>query len=285
MTGRRLSRNRACFAVLLLTLAPPTEIHAEDEPPVTLVGMRGHLEGVVLPGSELEVRPLEDSQAPFVLRIANVYQHGTAYRYDFVYYALEPRSYDLRNYLRRKDGSTMQNLPPLEVKVKGLLGSGLIHPHAPEAKQTSWFAGYRVLVLAGAGLWCVGLFLILFWGRRKKKRTQQDATPPTTAADRLRPLVIRAMTGLLSAKQHAELERTLLAFWRQRLGLENDKPHEALAKLRQHPEAGVLLNQLELWLHRPGTAKQVDVGKLLWVYQQAPIEKQAAAAGAHGARA
>ena len=69
MTGRPLSRNPACVAVLLLTLAPPARIHAEDEPPVTLVGMRGHLDGVVLPGSELEVRPLEDSQAPFVLRI------------------------------------------------------------------------------------------------------------------------------------------------------------------------------------------------------------------------
>src|SRR5262249_23454968 len=124
MTGRPLFRNHACFALLLLTLVSPARVHAEDEHPVTLVGMRGHLDGVVLPGSELEVRPLEDSQAPFVLRIANVYRHGTAHRYDFVYYALEPRTYDLTRYLRRKDGSPMQNLPPLEVEVKGLLGPG-----------------------------------------------------------------------------------------------------------------------------------------------------------------
>jgi hypothetical protein len=285
MTGRPLFRNHACFAVLLLTLVSPARVHAEDEHPVTLVGMRGQLDGVVLPGPELEVRPLEDSQAPFVLRIANVYRHGTAHRYDFVYYALEPRTYDLTHYLRRKDGSAMQKLPPLEVEVKGSLGPGLIHPHALEPKRTSWFAGYRLLLLVGAGVWSIGLVLILFWGRRKKKRAQEDAAKPATVADRLRPLVIRAMTGMLSAKQVAELERTLLAFWRQKLGLEKEKPHEALAKIRQHPEAGVLLNQLELWLHRPGTAEQVDLGKLLWPYQQAAVEEKAGAPDTHGVMA
>jgi hypothetical protein len=106
-----------------------------------------------------------------------------------------------------------------------------------------------------------------------------------TAADRLRPLVARAMTGTLSPGQQAELERTLLAFWRQRLGLENEKAPEALAKLRRHPEAGVLLNQLELWLHRPGTAQQLDLGKPLWPYQLAPAKDPGDAPGTEGGTA
>src|SRR5262245_49219942 len=81
--------------------------HAGQLPAQTplTVGMSGRMDQVVLPGSELEVKPLEDRRTPVVLRIANVYPHGTAKRYDFVYYGLEPGSYDLRNFLRRKDGS------------------------------------------------------------------------------------------------------------------------------------------------------------------------------------
>jgi hypothetical protein len=242
------------------------------ERPVTLVGMSGHIDGVVLPGPELEVRPLEDSQAPFVLRIANVQRHGTAHRYDFVYYGLEPRVYDLAKYLRPRDGSAPVQLPSLEVEVKGLLAPGLIHPHAQEPRRAGWFASYRVLLIVGAVVWGLGFVLILLWGRRKLRAAQLAAAGPATVADRLRPLVIRAMTGMLSMEQRAELERTLIAFWRQRLGLEKEKAPEALARMRQHPEAGALLNQLELWLHRPGTAQQVDIGKLLWPYQLAPAQ-------------
>lgn len=282
MIGHHRLHRCAGRLALFLSLLLPGLAPAAEERPVTRVGMRGHLDGVVLPGPELEVRPLEDSQAPFVLRIANVSPHGTAFRYDFVYYALEPRIYDLIQYLRPKDGALASKLRPLEVEVQGLLPAGLIHPHALEPKGASWFAGYRLFLLVGAALWVLGFLLILLWGRRKKRAAQQDAVGPATVADRLRPLVIRAMTGMLSADQRAELERTLLAFWRRRLGLEQEKAPAALAKMRQHPEAGVLLNQLELWLHRPGTAEQVDVGKLLWPYQLAPAADLADAPGMHG---
>ncbi len=260
-------------SILLLLLFLPALARADEERTARPVGMRGELKGVVLPGPELEARPLEDSQAPFVLRIAEVYAHGTAFRYDFVYYALEPGTYDLTRYLRRKDGRPLDKLPPLTVQVKGLLGPGLVHPHALEANRTSWLVRYRFLLIGGGALWLVGLLLLLLWGRRKKRAAATEVAGPVSVADQLRPLVIRAMTGMLSATQLAELERTLLAFWRHRLGLENEKAPVALARMRQHPEAGVLLTQLELWLHRPGTAGQVDIGKLLWPYQVASADE------------
>jgi hypothetical protein len=259
---------------LMLTLLLPGAAPSADERPVTRVGMHGHLDGVVLPGPELEVKPLEDNQAPFVLRIVNVYRHGTAFRYDFDYYALEPRTYDLTEYLRPRDGSALGKLPPLEVEIKGLLGPGLIHPHALEPRRTSWWARYQTVLIGAAALWTVGLLLGLFWDRRRKAAARQRAAAAATVADRLRPLVIRAMTGMLSTEQRAELERTLLSFWRQRLGLEKEKAADALARMRQHPEAGMLLSQLELWLHRPGTAQQVDLAKLLWPYQLRSAEGQ-----------
>jgi hypothetical protein len=268
-----------CLTVILVFL--PALVQAEEKQPTTLVGMRGRLNDVILPGPQLEVRPLEDSQAPFVLRVVHVSRHGTAFRYDFEYYGLEPRTYDLTQYLRPKDGSARGKLPALPVEVKGLLGPGTIPPHPLEAKSTHWFAAYGVLLGASAVLWTIGLVLLIFWGRRRNRAVAQAELPDREAlADRLRPLVVRAMMGLLSPGQQAELERTLLAFWQQRLGLENETAAQSLAKMRQHPEAAILLNQLELWLHRPGTAPQVDVGKLLWPYQETPAPKAAGGAPA-----
>jgi hypothetical protein len=272
---------RVYLPALLLLWGLPAAVWANDGDPVTLVGMHGHLDGVILPGPELEVKPLEDSQVPFVVRIANVYPRGSAFGYDFVYYGLEPRTYDLSQYLRAKDGSAVK-LPPLQVVVKGLLGPGLVRPHALEPKHASWFAGYHLFLVVGMILWVLGLALILLWGRRRRLAAVESQTTPKSAAERLRPLVARAMTGVLPPAQIAELERTLLAFWRQRLGLEGDNAPEALAKLRAHPEAGALLRQMELWLHRPGTANQVEVGQLLGPYQVDHIKETAAPAPSGG---
>ena len=54
------------------------------------VGMPARIDQLVLPGTELEVRPIDDRLAPIVVRIVNTYPHGSAFRYDIVYYGLEP---------------------------------------------------------------------------------------------------------------------------------------------------------------------------------------------------
>lgn len=93
---------------------------------------------------------------------------------------------------------------------------------------------------------------------------------PRTLADRLRPTVEAAVAGKLSEKELAELERTLFAFWRERLNL-NDVPSvEAMRRLLDHPQAGNLLRQLEVWLHQPGPSKDVDVAALLAPYGDLP---------------
>jgi hypothetical protein len=127
-------------------------------------------------------------------------------------------------------------------------------------------------LIVGGVSWLLGLLAILWFGRRRKAATAAADAKPLTVADRLRPLVEAAIAGKLTHKQRAELERTLLAFWRRRLGLEKQKPAEAMALLRAHPEAGQLLEQLEIWLHRPGTAEAVNVTALLRPYQHIPQE-------------
>jgi hypothetical protein len=97
-------------------------------------------------------------------------------------------------------------------------------------------------------------------------------------ADQLRPLVEAAIAGRLSAPEQARLERMLIARWRDELELAGLPPAQALRRMREHPEAGQLLEQLEGWLHCPPGAVEVDVAAVLAPYRaHPPVESQDAA--------
>src|SRR5262249_48303797 len=72
------------FVILLLAAVA----RAEDKR-TTTVGMPARIDQLVLPGPELEAKPVE-GKAPIVLRVVATYPHGTAFRYDLVYYGLDP---------------------------------------------------------------------------------------------------------------------------------------------------------------------------------------------------
>jgi hypothetical protein len=236
----------------------------------------------VLPGSELEVKPLADRRSPIVLRIVSAEAMGDGYRYQFEYYGLEPGKFDLRDYLQRKDRSSTADLPPMRVTIGSVLPPGQFKPHDLEAKRSPWLGGYKLMITIGATIWFVALLAILFVGRRREKQ-KQAAAKPLTLADRLRPLVEDAVAGRRDTVRLAELERTLIVYWSRRLHLGANKPADALIILRGHPEAGPLLQQLEIWLHRPGTSSKINVSALLAPYQNLPpdalpttLEKQPA---------
>jgi len=255
---------------------------ADDEPHSrsrSTVGMPAKLDQVVLPGPELEAKPIEDRRAPIVVRIADVYPHGTAFRYDIVYYALEPGRYDLRDWLRRKDGAPLKDIPALPVLVDPVLPPGQIEPHRPPAGASPWLGGYRWLVLAGGLAWFAGFVAIMLSGRRQRAMAAAAAARPVTLADRLRPLVDAAVAGRLAEGQKAELERLLIGYWRRRLGLEKAEPARVMAVLREHEDAGPLLRRLEDWLHRPPgeVPGPIDVAALLKPYQSIPADEPDAA--------
>jgi hypothetical protein len=238
--------------------------------PESTVGLPAKVEHLVLPGTELEPVPWDD-KSPVVIRIEKIYPHGTALRYDLVYQGLEPGEYDLRKYLRRQDGSTVDDLPPLVVKIQGLLPPGHITPHDPAFVAPPWLGGYRMLLAVGAALWLLVLIWFIFPPRRAVQAT--DATEiRVSLAERLRPLVARAMRGELSSGELAEFERALVSYWRRRRALADVSPAEALRRLRADEQAGPLLAQVEAWLHRPGGEHDVDVAKLLAPYRDLPAE-------------
>lgn len=246
---------------------------ARADTPETTVGMSGRLDGVVLPGPELEAKPATDRKAAVVLRVVAVYPHGTAFRYDLEYFGLEPGTHDLRDYLRRKDGKPLEGVPPLTVKVNPVRPPGQVEPNKLEIETGPRLGGYRLLKIGFLVLWCVGLFVLIlsfFFPRRRKAAAVSDR--PVSLADRLRPLVEQATAGKLSQAELAGLERGLLAYWRKRLRLEAAEPGTAMEAMRKHAEAGPLLAQLEAWLHRPGPPEPVDVPRLLAPYRNLPPE-------------
>lgn len=266
---------RCCAALTAVFIALIMTGKAPAQPsPETSVGMTGRIERLVLPGSELEAAPNEDRQAPVVVRIVRTYPHGSAFRYDLVYHGLEPGAFDLKKLLRRKDGGSTEDLPSIPIKVTPLLPPGQVQPHALEFSKSPFLGGYLALQIAAGIGWVLGLVGIVYHGflrSRMRSRRAADAKPPTLA-DRLRPLIDGAMSGKLDRTQLADLERTLIAFWRLRLNLELAEPALAIDSLRKHEEAGPLLEQLEIWLHRPASASIVDPVQLLRPYRDLPAD-------------
>lgn len=280
--GGPTAGSRARALALLAAVALPSFAHAQPE---TSVGLSGKIEGLVLPGTELEAKPLEDRKAPVVLRVAAVYPHGTAFRYDLEYFGLEPGTHDLRNYMRRKDGSPTANLPPIPVTVNPVRPAGLVMPNELTIDPGPRLGGYRLLLIVLGALWGLGLVAIIlsfFFPRRK--RATGPAERPVSLADRLRPLVEGAVAGRLGRDELAGLERGLLAYWRKRLRLEGAEPGEAMDALRRHKDAGPLLGKLEEWLHRPGPTGAVDVPALLAPYRDLPPDAVDLSGGGHNSR-
>jgi len=264
----------ALAAALLLS----TALFAQELPSV---GMPARLQEVVLPGSELEVAA-GDPKAALVLRILRVSPHGSAFRYDFEYVGLEPGKYDLRDALRRRDGTPIARsetdaaaadaLPPVEVEIGSVLPAGIVKPHAPQAAPLPRLGGYAMTMLAFGVVWLAGLGLILFGWRKRRMQLAAASYKPRTLAERLRPLVESALAGRLSREERAQLELGLVAYWRRKLELEDERPAQTLALLREHAQAGPLLSSLEAWLHMPVPPEQVDLQALLAPYRDLPAD-------------
>ncbi len=262
---------RAFLLLLTLFVAAPVGLVMAQSEPASAVGVPAWKRDLVLAGSEIEILPATP-KAPVVLRIDAVRRHGSDWRYDIEYYGLEPGSFDLRDYLRRKDGSSLDDLAPIEVEIEGTLAPGVIRPNPLESGELPSVGGYQLRAWILGVLWVIGLWLIL--SRRRKHIIASGGGPKRveTLADRLRPLVERGLRGELSREASAQLELNLIAFWRKKLGMGEIDSAEALVSLKQHTDAGPLLRQLELWLHSPSSSPEVNLTELLAPYQNLRAE-------------
>jgi hypothetical protein len=269
-----MTRKASLSALTVVLAVAATALAADGETGHrSSVGMPVRIDQIVLPGAELEARVIENRTTPVVVRIVATYPHGTAFRYDLEYYALEPGRYDLRDYLKRKDGTSTSDLPPLVIEVESLLAAGQVLPHDLSAGPTLWLGGYQIVIATIAVAWIAGLCTILWLGRRRRLSSEHAVKRTVSLAERLRQLIDKAMHGNLARQDQAEIERLLLTYWRKRLNWDDLEPAAAITRLRDHEEAGVLLRQLEAWLHKPGGTGEVDIAAILQPYHDLPVEQ------------
>lgn len=258
------------FACLLFVGHLPGQEQASEN--VYPVGFPGVLEEIQLPGTLLRAKNIESRDQPFVVRIVNAFELTDGFRYEFEFYGLEPGTHNLVDYLEREDGSELGDLPPIEVEVVTSLPPGQIEPNAL-GSQSNFFRDYYLPILvAGGAIWFAGLWMILFWGRGKHKKLD-PSRHRVTVAQRIRPLVEKAVAGELTANERGELERTMVAFWKKRLRLEHMAPSELMKRLRANPESALLFESLEDWLHRPDPKNNVDIAELMKPYQKMNLDE------------
>ena len=159
-------------------------------------------------------------------------------------------------------------MPAIGVEAVALLPPGppqtLPEFQAPLPK----LGGYRTALVAGGCLWLAGWVALFLW-RRPRSLTAAAVAPDAVRplAERLRFLLESARTGSLDADGRAQLERLVLGFWRERLHLTDLPVPEAVHRLRNHPEAGGLLREVESWLHSgKSTASESHMAALLLPY-------------------
>lgn len=265
---------------------PEADDTGPDAEPVgeTTVGMRVLLTELVIPGTAVRAKDVVDpGRAVALVRIKHEYTHGTGFRYDIEVTPFVEGTIDLRDFIERKDGTSLEDAPELPITVDAMLDPEVLTPKDPTVPQPDSVGGYKNLLIGGGIAWFVGLLVLLFAFRRKAEPLLDGAGVHTvTLADRLRPLIEQARTSEISNERRAELERLLLAHWRRRRGLEDIPAAKAVAQLRSDDEAGPLFRQLEEWLHRPAGSdhSSVDVSALLAPYENIAADEPQSTGGA-----
>ena len=265
----RLAKLGLLAAVICAGLAKPPAQDTSAPPGTIPVGMEGSL-FVVLPGDQLEATPVGD-RSKIIVRIHDILLHGTDKRYDLRYFGFVPGEYDLAKFLRNTNGTMPTNLPPITVRIRGILPEDhdgmLIDEEAGDftlpGSYTAWLIGLGVV-------WLLAAWPLFLLGRKKKTPLGQvDGDDGPDLVARLRPLVEQAANGTLDTDGRARLERMIFSYWRERLGLPEDGDVAELHhQLKVHDEAGPLLRGLEDWLHRPPGTATVDIPALLAPYRR-----------------
>lgn len=249
-------------------LAKPTAQETNAPPEAIPVGIEGS-RMVVLHGEKLEAAPVGD-KSKIILRIHDVFPHGTDKRYDLRYFGFVPGEYDLAQYLRNADDTAPTNLAPIPVRISGILPEDhdgkLIEDKSDgvslPGSYTAWLIGLGVV-------WLIAAWPLFLLGHKRKTPLGQAQDEGPDLAERLRPLVEQAANGTLDTDGRARLERMIFSHWREQLGLPTDGDLAELHhQLKAHVEAGPLLRGIEDWLHRPPGTTTVEIAALLAPYRR-----------------
>lgn len=229
------------------------------------VGQMIRIDSVVIPGSEVEVTPIDDG-TDVVIRIRKVWPHGTDHRYDLEVQGRVAGVHDLAKYFRRKDGAALE-VTGLPFEVKDLITEGAVEPHAPPQAKLGPIGGYGRWATTIAALWVIAGIGLIVWVFRRPRQATDSSHARRTLAEQLQDAMQRVVAGSAERKDWARVESLLLAHWRKRLGLEGVSSAEALQRLRRDPQAGEVLRKLDEALHAPEPKTSIDWSALLEPYR------------------
>jgi len=112
------------IVLMAFLLLIPVQEKAADTPKDFLatatVGVPVTVSDVILPGSELVAKPIENDP-PMIVQVLDSIQHGDSFRYQFRFSGLEPGTYDLGDWLIRKDGTETGELGSVPIEIHSLL--------------------------------------------------------------------------------------------------------------------------------------------------------------------
>jgi hypothetical protein len=225
------------------------------------IGVEGQ-RTVEIAGPKLISAPFTPGDALSV-RIAGVQPMKDGFRYDIRYMAFGPGEHDIGKSLRGPDGKSPTPRPEFAVSVAALIPekySGELFATKPS--HVDLHTNYGLLMTLAWGAWVAFLIPLIYYGRDWQQRTKA-APPEPSITERLRSLVQQATRANLSPQQQADLEQLLLAFWSQRLNLSAERLSDAIAQLRQHPQAGPQWNSVERWFHARSTSSSNVAAKQL----------------------
>ena len=137
-----------------------------DEAPAaaeTTVGMGVDLVEFVIPGAEVLARPVKDAgRADVIVRIENVFAHGTDHRYNLEVMPLVEGVIDLRDHLERVDGTPLgEDVPEIRILVDAVTDADVPFPvdpastPGPRRRYTNPMMGLAVL-RGGVRAWSLG---------------------------------------------------------------------------------------------------------------------------------
>lgn len=235
-------------------------------------GITGHVTIEVDQGM-LRGRPDLNLDSPLLVRIAAVRvrpEGGSIFDLEFL--GTEPGEFDLREVLVFSDGASANQLAPIPIRIVSHLEDNAASDLAMTVPPASTLRGGYVTLLIVIGVaWILIPIIVIIRKLLRPLPVPILEQREPSLAEQLAPLVEAAADRSLTIPEQARLELLLYWYWQAQLQLDDARP-EAVARLRQHKDAGQLLRTVESWLHDPdsSTPTRDDIKKLLQPYRQVP---------------
>ncbi len=285
----------AVAAATAATAATTVATATADDASIAAEAVRGMNGRVVVLDAGAGLQPRADLtlEEPLIARVVGETAAADGRRrYEIEFIGTVAGRFDLRTALQRPDGGFPADLPPIEVAIRRELdaNAGTDVFTVPRV-ATPIRSRYRQAITAVLVAWAAVPLLV---GVRRLVRRLSTPPPvaeppPPSLAERLEPLLLAAADGRMSLEERARLELLLLARLGEREGMADRPRADAIAALRRTPDAGPLLEAVESWLHRPGSAepRRRRVTELLLPFRvqeaEAMAASDAAAAGTNAA--